>query len=475
MNCAEVNQKIELFVLGGLSESEQAAINAHLTICPDCNAIETEYRLLITKIEKSSQSESPKFSFVHRIHSTVKAEIRSIALRSSTWRIIAITGSAAACLLLAMVTRQVLKPSGNKEGSAITQNISKESLDRTSFTPGAPSILEARQYRGIPSVPGSIADEVVVCRQNMYLLEENDQQTFVASIDIKTGKKRWLSDIQSCGYLTADESRVYCLSTNGAGKPELFALDAATGKVLWKHRQKYSEHQQNPCRPILLSRDRICWITNKTVHMIICVNGKSLWTHSISNGGLLSSVAAVNNELYVANSFELYCLNAKTGTELWRLKYGGAISSRSRPLLADTDGEIFVSLSPGFTSSRLICIEPERRRIRWSKTVSHVTHLYAIDDMLYIRNQNIQALDGTTGRLLWSCTATGCNPVTCTEELAYFVDSSNQGCLKALDRYTGSKVWELTGMKSCNAFIRVDGTGFLKSQDGIVYAINLKG
>ena len=209
--------------------------------------------------------------------------------------------------------------------------------------------------------------------------------------------------------------------------------------------------------------------------MLICANGKSLWTHSIPDGGLLSAAVVAGNDLYVVNSFGFYCLNAATGNESWRLDCGDIISSRSRPLLTAADDEIYASLSPGFGTSRLICMEPTWRRIRWSKTVSHVTHLYAIDDMLYLRNQNIQALDRTTGGLLWSCPATGCNPVTYTEGLAYFVDSSSQGCLVALNRYTGCKVWELGGMKSCNAFIKVNGTGFLKNQDGIVYAIDFKG
>jgi hypothetical protein len=41
--------------------------------------------------------------------------------------------------------------------------------------------------------------------------------------------------------------------------------------------------------------------------------------------------------------------------------------------------------------------------------------------------------------------------------------------------YTGSKVWELAGMRSCNAFIKVDSTGFLKTHDGVIHAIIFKG
>jgi outer membrane protein assembly factor BamB len=475
MNCAEINQKIELFVLGELSKSERAAIKAHLATCPVCNATETEYHLLVTKIEEDAQPDPPNFSFVNRIRPVVKAEILSITLRSLLRRIISITGSAAACLLLTLIIRQVWISSGKQEGHVVANNLFKEPLGRALSTPGTPTILEVWQYRGAPSVPGSMANEVVVRRQNMYLLQEHDRQTFVAALDIKTGKQKWLSGINSCGYLLADDSRVYCLSPNGNRKFDLIALDAANGKVLWKYPQQYSEQLQNPCRPILLSESRICWTLNNTVHMFNCTNGKSLWTHSIPDGGLLSAAVVAGNNLYVANSFGLYCLNAATGNESWRLDCGGVISSRGRPLLAAADGEIYASLSPGFSTSRLICMEPTGRRIRWSKTVAHVTHLYAIDDMLYLRNQNIQALDGTSGRLLWSCPATGCNPVTYTEGLAYFVDSSSQGSLIALNRYTGLKVWELGGMKSCNAFIKVNGAGFLKNQDGIVYAINFKG
>ena len=472
MNCTEVNQKIELYVLGELSESEQAAIKAHLEICPVCNIKETEYRLLVANIKETAQPDPPKFAFIHRIRSAVNAEIQSTARHSLWHRIIVITGSVAACLLLALIIQQVHTFSINKERPVAIQKLP----NRSSNAIGIPSILETWQYKGVPSTPQSMADEAAVCGQNIYLLQEHDRQTFVAAIDIKTGKQKWLSNTHSCGYLLADNSRVYCLSSSGTGKLDLIALDAASSKILWKYQQQYTEHKQNPCRPSLLSKDRICWTINKTVHMINCANGESLWTHSISDGGLLSSAVAVNDDLYVANYLGFNCLNATTGKQRWRLDYDSiTFRSRNRPLLTATDGMIYASLSPGLSSSRLVCMESKGHKICWSKTVPQVSHLFAIDDMLYIRNQNIQALDGATGRLVWICPATGCNPVTYTEGLAYFVDSSSQGCLKALNRHTGSKVWELNGMKSCNSFIKINSTGFLKSQDGIVHAINLKG
>ena len=491
MNCAEVNQKIELFVLDELPKSQHAAIKAHLTTCPACRVTEYEYRLLITTIKEATKPDLPRFDFAHAVRSAVKAEIRSISLGSLARRVIAITGSAAACLLFALAIWHTWVPSDSKIGPLVSKNASKESLGDATSAPGAPSISQVWEHRGARSVPGSMGDGVVVHGQNMYLLQEHGHRAYVAALDIKTGKQKWLSDIQSCGYLLADNSRVYCLTpseaepTKGRSVPlpgfaqvglvDLVAFDATNGKTLWKYPQQSPYPLRSSSRPTLLPRGRICWTTDTTVHMLSCADGKPLWRHPIPDGGLLSAAAVMNDNLYVANATGLYCLDITTGHESWRLACGEVKPTQGRPLLAVADEEIYVALSLGFGTSRLLCTEITEQKMLWSKVVAHVTHLYAIGDMLYLRGQNIQALDGTTGQLLWTCPATGCNPVTYVEGLAYFVDTSNQGRLVALNRYTGCKVWELVGMRSCNAFVKVNSTGFLKTHDGVIHAIIFKG
>jgi len=476
MNCAEVNQKIELFVLGGLSKSEQVAISAHLTICPACNATEAEYRLLVTKIKEAAGPPPLRLDLVRRVRSAAYTEIRSIALCSFARRIIATTLSLAACLLFAFVIWRawIWEPA-----------------------PLRPSSIVWR-HKGALSIPGSMADEIVVHGQNMYLLQESSGRACVAALDIKTGKQKWLSDIQmdltisprlsaevprpvagakepqGCGYLLADDWRVYCLAPSEAEKFDLVALDAANGKKIWKYPQNQPESLKSPCKPTLLPTGCICWTTNTLVHMLSCANGKPLWTRSIPDGGLLSTAVVTNNDLYVTNAIGLYCLNITTGDETWRLAYGDGISGQGRPLLAAADGEMYAALNLGI-GSRLFSIALKEQKILWHKDVARVTHLYASGDILYLRDQDVQALDRTTGQLLWTYPATGCNPVTYAEGLAYFVDSSDQGRLIALDRYTGKAVWELAGMRSCNAFIKVDSTGFVKTHDGVVYAIIFKG
>lgn len=483
MNCAEVNQKFELFVLGGLPKSEQVAIAEHLASCSACSATEVEYRLLVTKIKEAGQPNLPRLDFARRIRSAVKAEIRSMALRSLARRIMAITGSVAACLLFGWViwhagirgTAPREPSSSNQVGSLVTTNASKESLSGALPASGAPPFLHAWHYSGARSLPGSMADGVAVHGQNVYLLQQHGRQARVGALDIETGQQKWLSDVQSCGYLLADDARVYCLAPREAGQFDLVALDAADGKTLWRYPQQRLAGLWSLCRPTLLPAGRICWTANATVHVLSRANGEPLWTRSIPDGGLLSAAASVDNNLCVANTIGLYCLNMTTGEESWRLAYGDVKSGWGRPQLAAADGEIYASVNLGLGASRLLCVELTGHNIIWSKVVGHVTDLRTIGDMLYLRDQNVQALDRTTGQLIWTFPATGCNPVTCAEGLTYFVDSGNQGRLVALNGHTGCKLWEWVGIKSCNAFIKVDGTGFIKTHDGVVHAIIFKG
>ncbi len=474
MDCGQVNRKIELYVLGDLAESERNAVEEHLRSCSACRVAHDEYRFLAAQIKESARSDLTSHDFIlaREVRSAVKVEIRRANYRNMAWRVVPALGSVAACLLLAFAGWWMWVASGSRIEPILAETNDRRSTARAS---GAPSLLEAWQHKSAPSAPGSTADEVVVHGQNMYLLQAKDRRSYVAALDTRSGRQKWLSDVQSCGYLLADDSQVYCLSQSGPGKFDLVALDATDGRLLWKHGRKHTEKLQGPCRPTLLAEDRICWTADRTVHVLSRIDGEPSWTRSVPDGGALSEAVVIDDDLYVANAFGLYCLDAKTGDESWRLACGDVRSSRTRPMLAAADGEIYASMSLGLRGSRLFCMDTAQRKILWSKVVDCFARLDAVGDVLYVRDQNIRALEGATGRLLWRCSAEGCNPVTYAEDLAYFVDSSDRGRLVALDRYTGARVWVLPGIKSCDAFIKVDGTGFIKTPDGFVHAFIFKG
>ena len=474
MDCAPVNRKIELFVLGELSESEQAAVAEHLRSCPACRIAHDECRFLVAQIKGSAQPDVPRrdFEFARKVRSAVKAEIRRASYRMVVRRMIPVAGPVAACLLLAFAGWQMWLSSGSRLEPVLANDHRRQSPHEI---PGAPSVLQAWQHKSIPSAPGSMADAVVVRRDSMYLLQRHDRQTYVAALDTRSGQQKWLSEIQSCGYLLADDTHVYCLAPGEAGRFDLVALDATDGRLCWRRQQEQPDRLQSPCRASLLGKDRICWTANGKVHMLSRADGNPIWTRSIPDEGALSVPVAAENDLYVAGVLGLYCLDAATGDEVWRLACGDVRSGRSRPMLAAENGQIYASISLGLRRSRLFCVNAARREILWSRVVDGAARLDAVGDVLYVRDQNIRAVDGSTGRLLWARPAEGCNPVTYAEDLAYFVDASDQGRLVALDRYTGTRVWEMAGVKSCDAFIRVNGKGFLRTPDGVIHALVFKG
>ncbi|MHC4626190.1 MAG: outer membrane protein assembly factor BamB family protein [Planctomycetota bacterium] len=474
MDCTQTKCKIELFVLGDLSDSEQTAIKEHLESCPDCRAAHDECRFLVAQIKGSGGVglHGPHFRFARDVRSAVKVEIRRASHRATAWRVIPVAGSVAACLLLAFAGWQMWVWSGSGVEPVLANHRRRQPSVQIS---AAPSVLQVWQREGTPSAPGSMADAVVVRGECMYLLQTHDRQNYVAALDTRTGEQKWLSEIQSCGYLLADDTRVYCLAPSEAGKFDRVALDATDGALLWKHQQEHSDRLQNPCRASLLGGDRICWTADRTVHMLSRADGDPIWTRSIPDEGMLSVPVAAKSDLYVASALGLYCLDAATGDETWRLACGDVKSSQSRPMLAAANGQIYASVSLGLRRSRLFCMNVARREILWSRVVDGAARLDAVGDVLYVRDQNIRAVDGSTGRLLWSHSAEGCNPVTYAEDLAYFIDASDQGRLVALDRYTGTRVWEMAGVKSCDAFIRVDAAGFIKSPDGTVRALIFEG
>jgi outer membrane protein assembly factor BamB len=474
MNCAQVNRKSESFVLGDLAESERVAVEEHIKSCPVCRAAHDECRFLVAQIKESSRSDSTRhdFSFAREVRSAVDGEIRRANYRNLVWRMIPAIGSVAACLVFFFAGWWMWIASGSRIEPILAQDVPQRSKIRVS---GAPSLLEAWQHKSTPSTPGSMADEVVVHGQNMYLLKGQDRRSYVAALDTRSGRQKWLSDIRSCGYLLADDSRVYCLSQSSQEKFDLIALDATDGTLLWKHQKEHAEKLQSPCRPTLLPEGRICWTADRTVHVLGRIDGNPIWTRSMPDVGVLSAAVAIDDSLYVANAFGLYCLDAETGDESWRLACGDVRSSIDRPMLAAANRGIYASMSLGLRGSRLFCMDVAKREILWSRIMDSAARLDAVGDVLYLRDQNIRALEGATGRMLWSCPAEGCNPVTYAEGLAYFVDSRAKGRLVALDRYTGARVWELPGVKSCDAFIKVDGTAFLKTPDGFVHAFIFKG
>ncbi len=465
MNCEPIREKLELFVLGELCEAERAEVAEHLRGCAGCRTDEAELRTIVDDVRHAAPPAGPSPQLRAAVGAAARAELAAERRRHIVLRRVEFVAAAAALLLISFSIWAVRRISWRQPGpKPIPGGL------RADAKLSAP---ERWQYRGARVVPTSMADEVVVYGQTMYLLTQGDVTSGVAAIDVESGEPRWRSDVPSLGYLAANGRRVFCLGSVRPKTVDLIALDASDGELVWRYSCAELHPLRAVTRPVPLSGDRVCWTADAVVHLMDAQTGKALWTRGIDGEGALSAVAAREDLLYVVGGRSLYALDVRTGEPAWREKLDEGQGTDGRPMLALAGRCAYVAQERSREEARLVCLNLDTRRVVWEKTVPKVQHLLAGEDILYVRNHGVHALDGATGAVLWTYAAAGCSPLSRDYGLIYFADAAQRGRLVALDERTGTEAWEIARVRSCNAFTKIGSTGYIKTLDGVVHAIAL--
>jgi outer membrane protein assembly factor BamB len=168
-------------------------------------------------------------------------------------------------------------------------------------------------------------------------------------------------------------------------------------------------------------------------------------------------------------------MDVDSGRQSWSSRFEEERRGHGRPRLALSGNAAYFTQHRIGRPSRLFCMNLKTRRITWQKQIGEVRSLLATRKGVFVRGRSVQRFACRTGNLLWSCEAEGCGPLALIGRRIYFVDTSRQGRLISLDQRTGHRIWEIPGIRSCDAFARLGQTGYIKTQDGVVRAISLKG
>jgi outer membrane protein assembly factor BamB len=443
MNCDVAHDRIELYVLGELTAEDAGEVRSHLAECNDCRAVEAETRSLLNELAagRSAREASEELAAV------VRAAGRAALAASRRRRWTAIAASVAAVLMIG--------------------------LGVWAAWPAEEGASERWQYRGAQAAPTSMADDVLVQGSTLYLLHGQKIGAGVTAVDSVTGQTRWQSEAPSIGFLAADADRVYALTALRPGALNLVALSAKDGTPLWRYEQSGLNPRRDACRPVPLGGGAVCWTTGSTVHMIDAKTGERKWTRALAESCRVSRAAVKDGNLYAACRKKLHCLDAATGEPLWAKSLDIDAPGGRRPILALGDDRIYVGLPRG-KGTTLLCLDAADRRRVWQKDLAKVQHLLSADGILYVRADGVVALDGRSGNPLWRYAAQGCGPMTRNEGLLHFADAREGGRLVAVNERTGEEAWLVAGLRSCNGFVRLGGTGYIKTLDGVVHAIALR-
>ncbi len=461
MNCRQVRESMELYVLDGLDAPRKRSAAAHLAQCPDCRSLERRYRMLLDNLQSPRRPEQADSAFVANILAAAAPAVKRARTRRSCRRILLAATATAAALLLGLFLWNVL-----------------HYVDPPREPMHATGPIKPREtlWRKTDAVAAGMAnaDDMIVRDGTVFLLIERDGASFVTAIDANSGRTRWQSDTNTCGYLQTDGRRLYCIALKGQTRLALTALDLRDGAELWTFEQPAAAAQLRRFSAPAILGQNVCWTSGNTLYVLDADSGSQLWRRTFEHEHCVSRGVAVADGVCVAGRNGIYCAAAADGRLRWHLPHRFYTWPGSAPLIAANGPDrLFVAAGARDGRSLLTCIDPRTRHCRWEKTVPRVTHISLDADNLYLRCQDVLALNQNTGAAVWRIEATGCSPVTESDDLVYFIDRRQRGSLIAIERNSGRVAWRMPGVYSCDAFVRTGRRGYLKTEDSVLLAFAL--
>lgn len=154
-------------------------------------------------------------------------------------------------------------------------------------------------------------------------------------------------------------------------------------------------------------------------------------------------MAAIPNTMKVADDVAM-CLDAETGSEIWRFRAPGYPSGRaSSSTPAVVDGKVYTALS-----EKLYCLDAETGKVLWESPLSGkkgpASSPLVVEGKVYLLQNSLTAWNASDGTELWkNAEVKGSN----SSPVAWqgLVIANSQGQIVASDRETGSTVWTAPG------------------------------
>jgi outer membrane protein assembly factor BamB len=263
--------------------------------------------------------------------------------------------------------------------------------------------------------------------------------------------------------------KVYITNFNG----RLFALDAATGKTLWK----YLSHRCGWASPAL--SDHLAYETfigNNECHSdkrdgeIAAFNadtGRVRWLRRI--GPTESSPLVTRRTVYVGDwDGRVWALNAQTGRTRWTAQLNGAIKGS----LAASGRRLFI----GTYGGDIVSLDARTGRILW-RSGGHGS-IYSSPALAYGRvyvgslDGGVYALGATTGHLLWARPTGGYVYASPAIWRGRILIGSYDHHFYALDAGTGAVRWSFAGNGPISGSATVvDGLVYFSTFNERTYAL----
>ncbi len=241
------------------------------------------------------------------------------------------------------------------------------------------------------------------------------------------------------------------------GTDSLYALDAATGELIWKYRTGYTDDA-------VTVKDGYLYTASDSLWCLDALTGERVWATAAADAagstpGVVDGGVYAGRATFASGNSYVYRFDAATGAEVWADTLPGYTAS----CLTVWDGMVFV---PTYQAS-LYALDANTGALIWENTDSYGGYWdsspVVVDGLIYISGNDswTRAIDAMTGLTVWEVAITPGTYLSAT--IAYFdgrlffgdqVDSFH-----CLDASNGSNVWSVPGTDHGSAGI-ADGMVF---------------
>ena len=225
----------------------------------------------------------------------------------------------------------------------------------------------------------------------------------------------------------------------------LYALNAATGEVLWRYRTGYTDDA-------VTVKDGLLYTSSDSLWCLDALTGERIWANG--NASSAASTPAVYegcvyscNESYYTNTTTVYSLGAQTGSVNWTTEINGYGAS----CLTAWNDMLFVPTWHG----PLYAFDTATGSQIWQNTDSPTGYWDSspviVDEMLYILGEDskARALNPLTGIAVWQTDITPGTYLSATpayhDGRLYFGDQVDE--FHCLNGATGDFVWSVPGVE----------------------------